>query len=548
MRRQRYYYENTDNDYHYYDFGINVNFVRMIAYSESYIEGENAAVTSWSQSLRTELRLMGLCLIGFLLCLIYLIWTAGRKKTDEETPRRLLDLWYGEFVLGLFLLAVFLEFGNVFLFFYRHWRPPLYVPAAVFALIHAAGLASFLSIVCRIKNKALLRHTLLYAVLSRTLHWVQTAAAAGPLLHKTVGVVLLVGLITMIPYAGLITVPLALWLTVRQVRRYNQIQNGVLAVQGGNYAERIETDSRGEFKILAEALNRIQSGLSDEVERRLRAERLKTDLITNVSHDIRTPLTSIITYIGLLQAEETDNENIKRYIAVVAQKAKRLKTLTDDLFEASKAVSDNIPVTLERVDLSALLAQGLGELDDQITASSLEFKLSLPEEKLYVRADGNLLWRVVENLLSNVFKYALAGSRVYISVCRRNQSGVGVVEIKNISAVELNIEEAELMERFKRGDESRSSQGSGLGLAIAQSLTLAQQGTLEIKIDGDLFKATISLPEYVYNHRQEQAGGKRDISSSAPETTDSQITPAAPPSFTPESEPSPVPPRQEACE
>ncbi|MDR3278094.1 MAG: sensor histidine kinase, partial [Oscillospiraceae bacterium] len=175
-------------------------------------------------------------------------------------------------------------------------------------------------------------------------------------------------------------------------------------------------------------------------------------------------------------------------------KAQRLKALTDDLFEASKAASGNIPVTAEKVELVSLLTQGLGELDDKLKSSGLDFRVTAPEEKLYVLADGKLLWRVVENVLSNVFKYALAGSRVYIDVFERG-TGAGI-EVKNISAQELNIPEEELMERFKRGDEARAGSGSGLGLSIARSLMLAQGGTFEIKIDGDLFKASLTAARF----------------------------------------------------
>ncbi len=226
----------------------------------------------------------------------------------------------------------------------------------------------------------------------------------------------------------------------------------------------------------------------------IKSERLKTELITNVSHDIRTPLTSIITYVDLLKVEN-DPEKMAEYIEVLDQKSKRLKHLTDDLFEAAKASSGSMPVQLERIDIVSLLTQGIGEMDEKIEASALNFKLSYPTEKVYVKADGKLLWRSVENLFSNIFKYAQPASRVYIDV--EDLGNEILVIFKNISAYELNISADELMERFKRGDESRSSQGSGLGLSIAESLIHIQHGKFLVQVDGDLFKAMIYLPKFL---------------------------------------------------
>jgi signal transduction histidine kinase len=240
-----------------------------------------------------------------------------------------------------------------------------------------------------------------------------------------------------------------------------------------------------------------EAAVNAETERRFKAERLRTELISNVSHDIRTPLTSVITYIDLLKTEETDNENIRSYIGVIDQKAQRLKTLTDDLFEASKAASGSVPVNMEKVELESLLTQGLGELDDKIKSSGLDFRVFMPPEKTMVLADGKLLWRVVENMLSNVFKYSLPGSRVYIEVFERGK--YAGIQVKNISSAELNIPAEELMERFKRGDESRTTSGSGLGLSIARSLTEAQNGVFEIEIDGDLFKAALMVERAIDN-------------------------------------------------
>ncbi|MEG2199868.1 MAG: sensor histidine kinase, partial [Anaerovorax sp.] len=220
-----------------------------------------------------------------------------------------------------------------------------------------------------------------------------------------------------------------------------------------------------------------------------------------------TPLTSIITYIDLLKTEGLDYEEAPKYLEILEQKADRLKSLTEDLFEAAKASSGAIPVKLERVDLISLINQGLGELSHGISDAGLTFKINSRQEKYYVNADGQLLWRVVENLIGNVIKYAQENSRVYIDITdqgHKKGSATVLVEIKNISKHELNIAPDELMERFKRGDDARTSEGSGLGLAIAKDLVKLQGGWFEIKIDGDLFKASILLNAYEGEEQEPQ--------------------------------------------
>jgi signal transduction histidine kinase len=287
-----------------------------------------------------------------------------------------------------------------------------------------------------------------------------------------------------------VTLAVAAWLAFKKVKELNAIKEGIQRVKAGDIHYTIDIPGDGEFARLAADINSITDGLNKAVANEVKSERLKGELITNVSHDIRTPLTSIITYVDLLK-NEADQAKAAEYIEVIEQKSQRLKALTEDLFEATKASSGNMPVNWEKVDLASLLEQGLGELDDKIQAHRLDFRFDYPSEKIYVRADGKLLWRAIENLLMNVLKYAQEGSRVYVDVI--DSGATATLTIKNISAYELNISANELMERFKRGDESRSSQGSGLGLSIAKSLIEIQQGGFNIEIDGDLFKAVIRL-------------------------------------------------------
>ena len=271
-----------------------------------------------------------------------------------------------------------------------------------------------------------------------------------------------------------------------------RLQEGAKRIAAGEVDYTIDlTNMIGDFKAHGEDLNCIRDGLQTAVDERVKSERMKAELITNVSHDIKTPLTSIVNYVDLLKKEELGSDTAREYVAVLERQAQRLKKLTEDVVEASKASTGSIPVNLERTDLNVLLSQAAGEFTDRFAEQKLELRFSASQEQTYVMADGRLLWRVFSNLMSNVGKYALEGTRVYLSI--DVQRGRGVISLKNISRYPLNVSGEELMERFVRGDKSRTSEGSGLGLSIARSLTELQGGVFDITVDGDLFKVTISF-------------------------------------------------------
>ena len=250
-----------------------------------------------------------------------------------------------------------------------------------------------------------------------------------------------------------------------------------------------EEDFRGEQLGIAQSINHISTGLRSALNEQVKAERLKADLITNVSHDIRTPLTSIINYVDLLKREDIQDEKAREYIDVLDRKSDRLKKLTEDLLEASKASSGNIRMEMQRIDLCEIAKQAGAEFEDRFHKRSLELCLTVPDHPVMVTADGRHLWRVLDNLYSNAAKYALTGTRVYADVLEGAEESSFV--IKNVSQDKLNISPEELTERFVRGDVSRNSEGSGLGLSIAQSLTKLMGGALVIEIDGDLYKASV---------------------------------------------------------
>ncbi len=242
---------------------------------------------------------------------------------------------------------------------------------------------------------------------------------------------------------------------------------------------------------------RIATGLSEAVDEQVKSERLKADLITNVSHDLKTPLTSIISYVDLLKREDIDNPRVQEYLKVLDQKSTRLKTLTEDLVEASKASSGNVKIDFADINYNEIVEQALGEFEDKTNAAKLEMVLNYPDHPVMISADGRHLWRVIENLLNNCCKYALRDSRVYVDIIEDEEAGTASCTIKNISSRPLNISPEELTERFVRGDVSRTTEGSGLGLSIAKSLTKLMNGELVISIDGDLYKASVILKKTV---------------------------------------------------
>lgn len=246
---------------------------------------------------------------------------------------------------------------------------------------------------------------------------------------------------------------------------------------------------RGPFKEHGEDLNSITDGMNRAVGERMKSERFRTELITNVSHDIKTPLTSIINYVDLLEKEQPENEKMREYLEVLDRQSAKLKKLIDDLLEASKASSGSLSVNLTECELGILLDQMAGEYSEKLSAAGLELILTKPEESVKIMADGRHMWRIFDNLLNNICKYAQRGTRVYLDLTA--DALKAAVTFRNISATRLNISGDELTERFVRGDSSRNTEGSGLGLSIAQSLAQLQKGALDITVDGDLFKVVL---------------------------------------------------------
>ncbi len=306
----------------------------------------------------------------------------------------------------------------------------------------------------------------------------------------------------------------ALWLNHRMVARSRDLErivDDVKRIGAGELSHRAAAPRSSEFHGLVKGINDIAKGLEASLGERVRAERMKTELITNVSHDLRTPLTGLITYVDLLKNEGLSSPHAPEYLAVLDKKSQRLKTLTDDLFEAAKAASGTLPVETERIDLCSLVSQGLAEMADWIESSGLTVCTELPAEHTFALADGKRLWRAVQNLMSNALNYSMPGTRVFVSAGYDDQNDMAFITVKNVSKEPIS-SGARLSERFYRGDSARHSEGSGLGLSISRSLCELMKGELVLSADGDLFKATVLLPPYP--NEEALATGEPDSSHS----------------------------------
>lgn len=442
-----------------------------------------------------------------LLSLIYLVISVGERDESGKIVISRFDYIFSEvqlagvciifFLGGAFFVKLVQSVLDAVYELGRYYSPfDIVISAVVAVLIGLAsaslGLGLGLSCLKKVKAGEFLNRSI-FGLLFFSMY-VGVYKSGSPM-RRIVLMLLLICILSATMFLAPVVLIMILVFAPKWVRRYEDIRHGLDEVNSGNLDYKIPVQGDDELDQLARGINKITEATSIAVQNELKNQRMKTDLISNVSHDLKTPLTSMVTYIDLLKTEGLDSERAPEYLDILQQKTERLRQLTEDLFEAAKASSGATPVHMSRVDLLSLLNQGLGELSDRVEDSSLEFLVSAEQERYFVRADGQLLWRVISNLLGNVLKYSQEHTRVYISFTRQAaESGdLVIMEIKNISRQSLNMDPSELLERFKRGDESRSTEGSGLGLAIAKDLMKLMDGWIDIGIDGDLFKAKIML-------------------------------------------------------
>ena len=376
--------------------------------------------------------------------------------------------------------------------------------AAITAIFLTAALLMQTTAV-RAKTHTLVRSTLILRALAWALGGIRTALLSLPVTWKAIVLFLAYTAFNFIAFTdvgryngGFIllwflaqggALALACWWTIS----FRRLRTGARAMAEGDLENRVDTHKMPpDLREHGEDLNNISMGLSAAVDEKMKSERFKAELITNVSHDIKTPLTSIINYVNLLRATDQTDPKALEYIDVLDRKSQRLKKLTEDLVEASKASTGVLNVERERIGMEQLIDQALGEWEEKLEARHLSIVKLLPEGETWVYADGRHLWRVIDNLLSNCSKYAMEGTRVYLELTRGK--GQAALSVKNVSREAITVPADRLMERFVRGEESRNTEGSGLGLSIARSLTELQGGTFQLTADGDLFKATVTLP------------------------------------------------------
>lgn len=441
--------------------------------------------------------------------LIYLIYSLGYVKNKEEIYLSWLDkipleiLFFGYFLLFFVeaaLLAICLSVISVDV----NLCVMLIMLVGYFSVLSALyGAGTLLK---RIKVHTFFKNSVTYRILKWLVQKyknVKNTISSNKNLDGKIALYF-IGIVTVSILIGLIfkefgiLLDIVFWIwcyykIMKEVDKFKQIHDATEKIYKGDTDIKLdESLYTGVLKELAIYINDIAGGFSNAIKESLKSERLKTELITNVSHDIKTPLTSIINYVDLLKQENIQNEKAKEYIEVLDNKSQRLKKLIEDLVEASKASSGNIKINKEVLNVKELLNQVTGEFEDKFNSRCLNIISKLPEETVYIKADSRYLYRVLENTYSNVAKYAEENTRVYID-CILEEKNTVAIYVKNISKDELNISADELMQRFVRGDKSRNTEGSGLGLSIAKSLTELQDGTFNIYLDGDLFKVAIKF-------------------------------------------------------
>lgn len=506
------------------DSKLNEKLVVAFAFDKEYLSGKQADFEAAKVEFMAWIPIVLACGLMTFITFVYLAVITGRRNEEGQLEEYPFDSLYTEIQLMLiaiaggfggytFLQLLYTAFSSKYVFDGRGIQVNqgiqfLPLGGAILVGIAAAAIGLWFILACirMLKARTFLNHSLLFKIMKSLFHSIMQIYHGSSTMRKIVLIALAVCLLSVTIFFAPVAIVLVLIFAPKWVNKYDEIKKGIKEVKNGNLTYKISIEGDSELDRLAKDINAISEASNKAIQNELKNQRLKTDLISNVSHDLKTPLTSIITYIDLLKTEGLTCNDAPNYLEILDQKSQRLLKLTEDLFDAAKASSGAIPVRFEKVEMLSLISQGLGELSDKIDKSNLEFRVNAEKDKYFVHGDGQLLWRVVENLLGNVLKYAQEGSRVYIDIKELKNSAskkpMIIMEMKNISKNELNVNADELMERFKRGDESRTTEGSGLGLAIAKDLVRLQNGWFEIKIDGDLFKAIAMLESYPEEEEQ----------------------------------------------
>lgn len=485
------------------NFSVYTSLENELTYYDQY--RTNKTVFDMAQILyKPALYLLPLSIIAVLVLLIMNCFLIGLRNENGEVILNAFDKT--PLLVALIVLFILSMIGCGFLIALTSENLTLILSGtAIGAVIVYISFVFFLeTIIKRIKSKTLFRNTITYRILRWIKSLITSMTRNANMTVKLILIFIAFGILNIIGFGSSINnepigffILIAIWVYAfakmhQWLVRYIEIKNAINEIYIGNTEVHLdEKRYKGSLNSMAIQVNDIAGGLSNAIQEKLKSERLKTELITNVSHDIKTPLTSIINYVDLLKKEKMPNEQAEEYLNILDNKSQRLKRLTEDLVEASKASSGNIKLNIEKLNVNELLKQVSGEFEDKFKSRNLEEVMSLPEKNVYINADSRYMYRILENMYSNISKYAMDNTRVYIDVIPNNNRIT--IQMKNISKEKLNISTEELMQRFVRGDSARNTEGSGLGLSIATSLTTLQGGTFNIYLDGDLYKVIIEF-------------------------------------------------------
>lgn len=485
------------------NFSVYTSLENELTYYDKY--RTNKTVFDMAQILyKPALYLLPLSIVAVLVLLIMNCFLIGLRNEKGEVILNAFDKT--PLLVALIVLFILSMIGCGFLIALTSENLTLILSGtAIGAVIVYISFVFFLeTIIKRIKSKTLFRNTITYRILRWIKSLITSMTRNANMTVKLILIFIAFGILNIIGFGSSINnepigffILIAIWVYAfakmhQWLVRYIEIKNAINEIYIGNTEVHLdEKRYKGSLNSMAIQVNDIAGGLSNAIQEKLKSERLKTELITNVSHDIKTPLTSIINYVDLLKKEKMPNEQAEEYLNILDNKSQRLKRLTEDLVEASKASSGNIKLNIEKLNVNELLKQVSGEFEDKFKSRNLEEVMSLPEKNVYINADSRYMYRILENMYSNISKYAMDNTRVYIDVIPNNNRIT--IQMKNISKEKLNISTEELMQRFVRGDSARNTEGSGLGLSIATSLTTLQGGTFNIYLDGDLYKVIIEF-------------------------------------------------------
>ena len=483
-------------------FSVYTSLENDLTYYDQY--RTNKTVFDMAQILyKPALYLLPLSIIAVLVLLIMNCFLIGLRNENGEVILNAFDKT--PLLVALIILFILFMIGCGFLIALTSENLTLILSGtAIGAVIGYISFVFFLeTIIKRIKSRTLFRNTITYRILRWIKSLITSMTRNANMTVKLILIFIAFGILNIIGFSLSISEPIGIFILIaiwvyafakmhQWLVRYIEIKNAINEIYMGNTEVHLdEKRYKGSLNSMAIQVNDIAGGLSNAIQEKLKSERLKTELITNVSHDIKTPITSIINYVDLLKKEKMPNEQAEEYLNILDNKSQRLKRLTEDLVEASKASSGNIKLNIEKLNVNELLKQVSGEFEDKFKSRNLEEVMSLPEKNVYINADSRYMYRILENMYSNISKYAMDNTRVYIDVIPNNNRIT--IQMKNISKEKLNISTEELMQRFVRGDSARNTEGSGLGLSIATSLTTLQGGTFNIYLDGDLYKVIIEF-------------------------------------------------------